>query len=652
MTLSLPQIAATPARILIVEDEGIVADHLENLLLTCGYEVVGIAESSADALAQVSEFKPDLILMDIRIKGDLDGIETTARLRDRFDIPVVYLTAHTDMQTVDRAKMTGAFGFLTKPIHQTSLRITVEMALHKHRADLAMRHQRSWMATVLGTMADAMAVIDSEGKIQFLNGPAESLTGWTNEQCGGMNIATVLPLREATSDLAANAVFSLPPAFRSPCFMPRDLVASKRSGERFPIEGAISTSVDNGKVVGAVITFRDATIRQAQESEIRHRDKMQAVGRLAAGIAHDFNNLLFVILGYTEEMLTTRIDDPGLSSLHEIQKAGKSAATLTAQLLKFSRKQPAEKQNLDLNSVIRDAEELFRRIGGPYVTWQFRLDPNLSPVLADQGQLKQILMNLVANSRDAMPGTGRIIIETANLDVPRADSSPEEMEHFIALSVTDTGTGMSPEIAEHLFEPFFTTRPPGGGTGLGLAIVHSIVTDHGGTIHVDSTPGAGATFTIYFPQAGLFTSPVATGDLDVLQVAGPATLLLVEDQESIRGLLRNYLISAGYNVLESANGEEALRIANEHAGPIDVLITDVMMPGPDGFEVAKTLTRRRAGIKVVFISGHAQEMIDGIENLPPDSRFLRKPFARNELLKKVNSLLMGRANPLVNRASV
>ena len=226
-----PQTQAAPAikaaRIMIVEDEGIIAGHIASRLLKTGYEIAGIAESSEQALAMIPELMPELILMDIRIKGSMDGIQTAEKLRERFDIPVVYLTAHTDQQTLDRAKTTGAFGFLTKPVHHTSLSIAVEMAIHKHRTDREVRNQRAWMATVLGTMADAMVVIDHEQKVQFLNGPAETLTGWTNADARDVDIAAVLPLTNAASRLRADQAFSLPADPQPPVDMPRDLAGER-----------------------------------------------------------------------------------------------------------------------------------------------------------------------------------------------------------------------------------------------------------------------------------------------------------------------------------------------------------------------------------------------------------------------------------------
>ncbi len=646
MTLSPKQAEAIAAsRILIVEDEGIIANHIASCVARSGYEIAGIAESSEEALARTADCAPDLVLMDIRIKGAMDGVDTAINLRERYDIPVLFLTAHTDRQTIDRAKTTGAWGFLTKPIHHANLATSIEMAISKHRADREERNHRAWMVTVLSTMADAMAVIDSERRIQFLNRPAEELTGWTDREARNLDIALVLPLSRAASGLRANQLIFPPDNPQPPSEMPRGLLAGRRSGQRFPIEGEFAPCVAGDRVVGAVITFRDATARQSQENETRHEHKMQAVGRLAAGIAHDFNNLLCVILGYTEEMLRTPpLNVPALRALTEIKKAGDDAAAITQQLLKFSRKEPVKMLDIDLNEVIRDSEGIFRRLGGPAVIWQFRLEENLGLVRADQGRLKQVLMNLVVNARDAMPEGGNVTIGTENVETPRtgrgSGNIPMGFGPFVVLSVADTGVGMSAKTAEHLFEPFFTTKGLGKGTGLGLSIVHSIVTDLGGTIHVESEPGCGATFMVYLPRVEAVPALPANA-LPTIAEAGPipVTLLLVEDHESIRCLLGNYLTNSGYKVLVAADADEAIQVANQYEGSIDLLITDVIMPEGNGFEVARALGERRPWMKVILMSGYPKELVSGRETIPPGARLLPKPFVKEDLLKAVRGLL-------------
>jgi PAS domain S-box-containing protein len=626
---------ATAFRILIVEDEGIIANHIASRLVKTGYEVAGIAESSEEALAQMAKFEPELVLMDIRIKGAMDGIETAVKIRETWDVPVIYLTAHSDHETIDRAKLTGASGFLTKPIHHTSLATSIEMAIYKHRSDREMRHQRAWMATALGTMANAMIVLDAERKVQLLNRLAEELTGWTNKSAAGKDIAAVLPLTGSAEALAEiPGLFEADAPLRA--LLPRGIVAWSRSGRRFPVEGEVAVSHDAGLPVGFVVTFRDGSVRQEEETEIRHTYKMQAVGRLAAGIAHDFNNFLFVILGYAEELSRRpALGEPERRAVSEIRKAGDSASSITQQLLSFSRKEPIEKRELNLNDIVRESEDLFRRLAGVNVRWHFVLDPDLAAVRADAGQLKQALMNLVVNAREAMPTGGRITIETANVEAPR--------ERVVAITVSDTGVGMTAETADRLFEPFFTTRGEGRGTGLGLSIVHSIVSDLGGSIHVDSEPDKGAAFTIYIPRAEPEVKDYGFAPEE--GQAEPVTVLLAGLQGAVRGLLPEYLMDAGYTVLEARDREDALRISREYAAFIDLLIVDMSVETDAGFDLARQISSGRPGMKNMFVSGYAAELVERIDGVAPGTRLLPKPFRRRDLLNHVSELL-GRRNHL------
>jgi two-component system cell cycle sensor histidine kinase/response regulator CckA len=634
MALSAVKTAATKAtRILIVEDEPGSASLIASGLSKTGYEVAGIAESSEEALVQAAALNPELILMDVRIRGAMDGIETAAIVRERFDIPVIYVVGPPETEAIsrpdiDRAKKTGAFCFLTKPIHQISLAASIELALHKHQLERESRHEWASLTKTFHTMADAVAVMDRDRKLQFQNRAAEELTGWISEEARGVDIGKVLPLVDAASGAATAQALTPPLNPQRHVQIPRGLIASTRAGKQFPVEGEIAACVEGGEVVGAVMTFRDAAARQAQENELRHRDKMQAVGPFAAGIAHDFNNLLFIILGYTEEMLhAPGLTESALEALTAIKKAGESATRITEELLKFSRKGPAEMLDVNLNELIGEMEERLRRLGGPSIKWQFRLDQELGTVRAGYGDLRQVLMNLAAYACHAMAEDGgTITVETMNAEVTQPSSSVPRS--CVALRVSNTGAGMTAETAQHLFEPFYTTKETGKGTGLGLTIVDSIVTDLGGRIHVNSEPGRGATLTIYFPRAE--TAAGMSGN--------PATILLADDEKGVRNLLRGYLVRAGYTVLEAGDGEEAIRIGNAHAGTIDLLITDVVMPKASGFDVARALSGQ-AGIRILFVSGHAQEFSDGHENLPAGALFLPKPFKRAEFLKNVRDLL-------------
>jgi len=607
-------------RILIVEDEGIIAQHISDRLEKNGYEVAGVAESSEEALARTAELRPDLILMDIHIKGALDGIETAAAIHRTFDVPVIYLTAHSDRQIVDRAKISGAFAFLTKPIHHTNLATSIEMALHKHRADAEVRRHRAWLDAVMGAMGDGVAAVDGRGTVQYLNAPAEKLTGWSNGEARGRNLAEILPLVDPSTGAAVAEALS-PPAAARP--FPRGVNAVKRTGETFAVEGEIAPSRHAGIVVGAIVTFRDNTTRRLEEREARQQFKMQAIGRLASGVAHDFNNLLFVILGYTEDLLRTAPPgDRNIPALEQIAKAGHSAAAITGQWLRFSRKEAAELREVNLNDVIGGAADLCRRLAGPAVRVNLRLDPVLHLIRADPAQIEQILMNLMANARDAMPQGGAVTIETAN-----AGGS-------VALRLADTGVGMTAETAEHLFEPFFTTKGPGQGTGLGLSIVHGIVTDLGGSIGVASRPGEGACFTISIPRA-CHAAPVEEKAPAAAQSI-PATVLLIEQLPHVRRILRDYLTPEGCHVLEAASHEEAVRVAELHDGRVDLVVAGVRQSG--GLEGVRTLTAHWKRMDVICIPGFSADMIgkqEGVER----ARFLPQPFAQKDLLSLVRALL-------------
>jgi two-component system, cell cycle sensor histidine kinase and response regulator CckA len=354
---------------------------------------------------------------------------------------------------------------------------------------------------------------------------------------------------------------------------------------------------------------------------------------------------LFVILGYAERLLAARpLNQSSHQGLNAIKHAAESAAAITQRLLKLGRQEPADHNILNLNRLIGDSDELLRPLGGPSISWRFNLDKDLGTVRADPAQLQQILMNLVVNARDAMPEGGKLTVETSNVHLPRPGPLGGPVDAFISLRVTDTGTGMSAETADRLFDPFFTTKAQGKGTGLGLSIVHSIVAGLGGTIHVDSKLGQGASFTVYIPRAeALAVGPFETVGDDCNPVGVEPrvaiTVLLVEGQEEVRRLLSSNLAGAGCRVLEADNGEDAVRMANQYKGRIDLLITDAVMPKASGFEVARTLSRQRSEMKTIFISGYLQDLRDGGENVPDGSHFLPKPFVKAELLRHVEGLL-------------
>jgi two-component system, cell cycle sensor histidine kinase and response regulator CckA len=393
---------------------------------------------------------------------------------------------------------------------------------------------------------------------------------------------------------------------------------------------------------GLIINARDLTERQQLETQLRVSQKMEGIGRLAGGIAHDFNNLLTAILGYAE-LMESQLEDEGLKSeLREIRLAGERAAALTRQLLAFSRKQVLQPRILDLNAVVSEMEKLLRRLIGEDVELTTRLDPALESVKADPGQLEQVLMNLAVNARDAMPEGGTLTIETANtvLDAGFTTAHPGARSgEYAILTVADTGIGMSDEVRSHAFEPFFTTKEHGKGTGLGLATAYGIVKQSDGYITVDSEPGRGTTFRIYFPHAAGAAAASGRGEPSALSPRGTETILLVEDESGVRRLSRTILEAQGYIVLEAASGDEALEVARSHAGEIHLVATDVIMPGMSGRVLWDRLRVLLPDPRVLFMSGYTDDAIARHGVLEPGIAFLQKPFTPFSLAQKVREVL-------------
>ena len=386
----------------------------------------------------------------------------------------------------------------------------------------------------------------------------------------------------------------------------------------------------------------EEALRQSEE-QLRQSQKMEAIGRLAGGIAHDFNNLLMIILGYSELLLNELKQDHKMrGQVEETQKAAQRAVSLVRQLLAFSRKQVLDPQVLDLNDVVGNLEKMLRRLIGEDIELITRMDPSLGRVKADPGQLEQVIMNLAINARDAMPQGGKITIETSNVEPAEAAArqlAPAQPGPHVKLVVRDTGCGMDAETQAHIFEPFFTTKEEGKGTGLGLSTVYGIIKQSGGGIHVQSAPERGATFTVYLPRIDEVTSAAAVHKAPDRPAQGVETVLLVEDEQGVRTLVRDGLLRYGYTVLEAQNGVEAFLISNQHQGPIHLLVTDVVMPGMNGREVAHQLMALRPDMKVLYISGYIDDA--GLRSGADRARtsFLQKPFTPEALARKVRDVL-------------
>lgn len=630
----------TPARILIVEDEAVVALDLRRRLTQMEYEVIDTVGFGEAAVQVAEQHRPDLVLMDVRLRGEMDGVEAADIVRQRLNIPVVYLTAHADEATVARARVTEAFGYILKPFDERELHTVIEMALYKHRADRKLRESEQRYATTLSSIGDAVIATDKIGRVTFMNSVAETLTGWQFSDAQSVPLKTVFNIcNETTRATVENPVDRVLEEGIVVGLANHTILIGRDGAER-PIDdcGAPIRDAD-GQLTGAVLVFRDVSQVRHVEDQLRHAQKMEAIGQLAAGIAHDFNNMLTVILNYTSLLMDSAgKDHPWRGFLDEIHGAGQRSAQLTRHLLTFCRQQPVQTQILDVNDAVQRYEKLLRRLIRENVEIQLRLQPDVGNINIDPGQLEQILINLSLNARDAMPGQGRLIIETASVEIATGEHPNLVPGRYCMLRVIDNGEGISPALRHRVFEPFFTTKEPGKGTGLGLATVYGIVQQNGGHIDFDSRVGQGTTFTIHLPTVSTLVQTQKSPDSLNLP-RGTETILLVEDEASVRLLSQRILSQCGYTVIEASNGVAALEIAKLRGGDIDIVVTDVVMPVMGAKEMVRQIGAFLPQPKVLLMSGYSEEdMIDDVSGVVA-AGYLSKPFTSTELAVAIRRIL-------------
>ncbi len=500
----------------------------------------------------------------------------------------------------------------------------------------ALQQANATLRAVIETAPLGICTLDVEGRVTSWNPAAERMLGWSEQDVVGHP----LPLRAESQQADLRPVMD---AIRSgDALAGFETRAVRKDGAR--IEVAIwSAPLHNAKggITGAVVLLADITQRKWLEEQLRQAQKMEAIGRLAGGVAHDFNNLLTVITGYGELALS-RCEGSLREDLDAIMEAAYRATTLTRQLLALSRRQISQPRVVDLNGVIHGMERLLRRALGEDVTLELSLPSTLWSVKADPAHLEQVLLNLAVNARDAMPQGGRLIIATANCKAQEAAALRLPPGQYVRLTVRDTGDGMDPEACRRIFEPFFSTKPRDKGTGLGLSIVYSIVKQCGGEIFVDSQRGEGTVFTIYLPRASGIPQPPVARRPAAPKVANRETILLVEDEEAVRRLVRDTLVRHGYTVLDAADGVQALHLFEQHGSRIDLLLTDVVMPQMSGRELALRLTSRRPDLKVMYMSGYTGDVIADHGVLEPGVILLPKPFSGPVLLRRLREALDNR----------
>jgi two-component system cell cycle sensor histidine kinase/response regulator CckA len=510
----------------------------------------------------------------------------------------------------------------------------------QRRAENALRESESRYRFLVDSVPEFIYATDFRGHTDYFNQRWYDYTGLTVDQSMGLGwMAALHPddvpqvVARATESVQGGTVYEAEYRLKS------------REGKyRWFLARGFPMRDDHGKVVRWFAICTDIDDFRRTQEQLHQALKMEAVGRLAGGVAHDFNNLLTVIMGYGR-LLSDAAERSGApsSEAKQILYAAERASELTRQLLTFSRRQIVQPRMMDLNSILRETETMIRRLIGEDIVVRTVLDPELLPVRIDRGQFEQVIVNLAVNARDAMPGGGQLTLETANVDLDDAYTLGHltvEPGRYVMLAVSDTGQGMDQETQEHIFEPFFTTKEPEKGTGLGLSTVYGIVKQSGGHIWTYSEPGRGTTFKIYLPAvlaAGSEPRQLALPSL--MQTRGTETILVLEDEPVVRQLVLAILAQQGYTVLEADTPEEALRLCKEYAGSIQLLVTDVVMPGMSGRQVAEAALTCRPTLKVLYMSGYTGDATAHLAVLDSGAAFLQKPFSSESLLQKVRELL-------------
>ncbi len=863
-------------RILVVDDERIVAQDIIEVLNGMGCTVVGTALSGEEAINKAGQYRPDLILMDITLQGQMDGVEAASIIRREYDIPCVFLTAYSDRRYLERAKLTLPAGYMVKPFEEAALRSTVEIALYKVDLERALKESNEWLQTTLMSIGDGVIATSARGTVEFMNPLAENLTGWSKAAAKGRDIGEVFVIRsEATGQPIANPALEAIRE-RKTCHMPEGTILCRMDGQILPIDDSGAPILNNrGEVIGSVLVFRDVTeqrkaqramrdyqgqleldvqtrtselelanqrmkdeveerkrmekaanyraereaylrnlssqlvgakdldlhqvmtaalrtlaefmqvdrcylmeeassglsyllpfewgkpevpsmvgvtfsippkdmplipsplqgipslaiaqaggqteapsqpqlaharqaksvllvevanheghrsflgvdcaaeprrwqepdatmlamaaepilsylarrrmeeSRQALQGQLNQAQKMEAVGKLSSGIAHDFNNMLLPIIGYAD-MVLGRLgeENENAPELREIRRVAQQAATLTRQLLAFSKKQVIKKSVLSANSALQDMSKMLRRIIGEDMQLEITMAEDLQAIQADVGQLEQVLMNLCVNARDAMPNGGGISIVTSNVTapehrVPLVGGRVADSGKFVRISVKDTGTGIPPDVAERIFEPFFTTKGT-AGTGLGLAVIYGIMQEHNGGIELETEVGKGSCFHIYYPAVDAQLPKSSAGEAPSAEPTSTRMgafkgrgqhVLLVEDEESVNRLVRTALTQNGYTVTTAFCVKEAVEKFQANMGNFEMIFSDAVLPDGNGVELIAAFRNQKPALRVILSSGYTDR--HQLMELARQQQisFLAKPYSLPKLFQTVAEVL-------------
>jgi len=675
-----------PKQILVVGDEAIVALDIRHRLESLGYEVSATVASGRDAIASVEVRKPDLILMDIQIQGDIDGIETALQIREFCDVPVIYLTANSDPATIERAKASGPLAYLLKPLDDRDLRTSIEIALNRHKQEQRIRFLEEQWEQTLGSIGDGVIATDSNGMITYMNRMAEDLVGWKLDHAKNRPIEETMHLTdEKNGDLVLNPIYEV---LRRRIRVELDAFVklTRSDGAQLSVEDSAAPIKDKtGQIIGAVLVFRDVTLKHIHELELKeYRDRleelvdertealakktreleaeievrkateekkrllqeelarterMRSIALLAGGVAHDLNNMLGPMVAYPDLALEKLPPDtPVLRYLTSIKKSAKNAAAIVQDLLTLARRGKMNLKPIELNDVVRE----YLSSGSFVEATKYRDDLQVevkyaedSPVVMGSApHLTKAIMNLCTNAVEAMPDGGCLSMTTEITSLNSLSQSGKTVcpGEYIAFRVKDTGQGISEDDLPSIFEPYYSKKEMGkSGSGLGLAVVYGVVKDHNGYYDVLSTLGEGAEFVLYFPicNESVKEEPQRDAPLD-----GHATVLVVDDSEDQRNLAETLVGSLGYDVHAVANGREAVNWVKKNDA--DILVLDMIMePDFDGHDTFLAVREHRPNIKAIIVSGFAATERVRLMQDKGAGEYVRKPYTKSQIGKAI-----------------
>ncbi len=634
-------------RILHLEDKPADAELIARALKKDGLSVsIQVADDRDGFIQMLGEGEPELVISDYTLPT-LNGMDAIGIVQEHSPrTPIIICTGSIDETTAVQCLKAGADDYVLKE-HMARLGSAVKGALDHKRsreekefAEQALSEQHAYVRNLIDSSLDMIIAVDNRRNITEFNSAAEAAFGYDREEVLGKHVNLLYAEPEEGLALHKKTVLNGQHV--------QEITNRRKNGELFPALLSASVLRDyGGKIVGVVGVSRDITERRNLEAQLRQSQRMEAIGQLAGGVAHDFNNLLTIILFYAQELENSQRDKQVKADLVEIRKAGERAADLTRQLLAFSRKQVIEPVQLRVNEVIANMQKMLRRLVREDIVLETLLSENELIIQADPGQIEQILVNAVVNAQDAInelgdtDGERNIVISTdaAHIDDEFIKSHPgARAGDYCRLSISDTGVGMSEEVTSKVFEPFYTTKEVGKGTGLGLSTVYGIIKQNSGYIDIESTPGKGTTFQIFWPaDTSAATQPeqeMASGEKE-----GEVTILFVEDDEKVRRVGTAILKSLGYEFIGASDGIDALEKIAQLKRPVDLLISDVVMPNMDGMALAKKLQSEYPNLKVLLTSGYPSDKIARQGVLDEDLAFISKPYDKDSMTKKIREVL-------------